>query len=81
MEQLVQKCYSLSLVICLKLKVFRHHPFAEGFELNVRELRWSAGAGFVVVMTGEIIAAPGLPKVPAAEFIDVNENGDTVGLF
>jgi formate--tetrahydrofolate ligase len=53
----------------------------EGFELSVRELRWSAGAGFVVVMTGEIIAAPGLPKVPVAESIDINENGDTVGLF
>ncbi|MBP5621483.1 MAG: formate--tetrahydrofolate ligase, partial [Thermoguttaceae bacterium] len=53
----------------------------EGFELNVRELRWSAGAGFVVVMTGEIIAAPGLPKVPVAESIDIDENGDTVGLF
>ena len=53
----------------------------EGFELNVRELRWSAGAGFVVARTGEIIAAPGLPKVPVAESIDINENGDTVGLF
>ena len=51
------------------------------FEINVRELRWSAGAGFVVAMTGEIIAAPGLPKVPAAEAIDINEKGETVGLF
>ncbi len=53
----------------------------DGFELPVRELRLSAGAGFIVPMTGEIIAAPGLPKVPAAESIDINENGDIVGLF
>ena len=51
------------------------------FELNVRELRWSAGAGFVVAMTGDIIAAPGLPRVPAAETIDLNSNGEVVGLF
>ncbi len=51
------------------------------FELEVRELRWSAGAGFVVALTGEIVTAPGLPRVPAAEAIDVDENGDTVGLF
>ena len=53
----------------------------EGFELNVRELRWSAGAGFVVATTGEIIAAPGLPRVPVAESIDINEQGETMGLF
>ena len=51
------------------------------FELNVRELRCSAGAGFVVAMTGDIIAAPGLPRVPAAETIDLNSNGEVVGLF
>ena len=51
------------------------------FELNVRELRWSAGAGFIVAMTGDIIAAPGLPRVPAAETIDLNSNGEVVGLF
>ncbi|MBQ7815188.1 MAG: formate--tetrahydrofolate ligase, partial [Thermoguttaceae bacterium] len=51
------------------------------FDLEVRELRWSAGAGFVVALTGEIVTAPGLPRVPAAEAIDLDENGDTVGLF
>ena len=53
----------------------------EGFTLNVRDARLSAGAGFVVAFTGEIIAMPGLPKVPAAENIDVDENGVISGLF
>lgn len=53
----------------------------EGFTLNVRDVRLSAGAGFVVAFTGEIIAMPGLPKVPAAEHIDVDENGVISGLF
>lgn len=53
----------------------------ENFDLPVRELRWSAGAGFIVAMTGDIIAAPGLPKVPAAESIDIDDNGNIVGLF
>ena len=47
----------------------------------MRQVRLSAGAGFVVAFTGEIIAMPGLPKVPAAEAIDVDENGEIVGLF
>ena len=50
----------------------------EDFTITVR---LSAGAGFVVAFTGEIIAMPGLPKVPAAEAIDVDENGEIVGLF
>jgi formate--tetrahydrofolate ligase len=41
----------------------------------------SAGAGFVVVLTGDIMTMPGLPKLPAAESIDIDENGQTVGLF
>ena len=53
----------------------------EGFTITVRQVRLSAGAGFVVAFTGEIIAMPGLPKVPAAEAIDINENGEVVGLF
>ena len=44
-------------------------------------LRLNAGAGFVVAFAGDIIAMPGLPKVPAAEAIDVDENGEIVGLF
>lgn len=53
----------------------------EGFTLNVRDARLSAGAGFVVAFTGEIIAMPGLPKSPAAERIDVSDDGVISGLF
>ncbi|HNW86389.1 MAG TPA: formate--tetrahydrofolate ligase [Candidatus Limiplasma sp.] len=53
----------------------------EGFELTVRSARLSAGAGFVVAFAGGIIAMPGLPKQPAALSIDVDANGDIVGLF
>ncbi len=51
------------------------------FEVTVRNLKISAGAGFVVALTGEIMTMPGLPKVPAAEKIDVDENGKITGLF
>ncbi len=53
----------------------------EGFQITVREARLSNGAGFVVVLTGNIMTMPGLPKVPAAEKIDVNEKGIIEGLF
>lgn len=53
----------------------------ENFEINVREIKVSAGAGFIIVMTGEIMTMPGLPKVPSAEKIDINENGTITGLF
>ena len=53
----------------------------EGFTVTVRSLKISAGAGFVVVLTGNILTMPGLPKVPAAEKIDVDQNGKIVGLF
>ena len=52
-----------------------------GFELNVREVRLSAGAGFVVVICGAIMTMPGLPKHPAAMDIDCDENGKITGLF
>ena len=52
-----------------------------GFKMNVREVRLSAGAGFVVVICGSIMTMPGLPKKPAAEGIDVDENGVISGLF
>jgi formate--tetrahydrofolate ligase len=52
-----------------------------GFDVLIRDANVSAGAGFVVVHLGEIMTMPGLPKVPAAEAIDVNENGQIVGLF
>ena len=53
----------------------------EGFIVTVRNVKVSAGAGFVVVLTGDIMTMPGLPKVPAAEKIDVDENGKISGLF
>jgi formate--tetrahydrofolate ligase len=53
----------------------------EGYRITVRKAKVSAGAGFVVVLTGEVMTMPGLPKVPAAESIDVDENGRIVGLF
>ncbi len=52
-----------------------------GFTVTVRGVKLSAGAGFVVVLTGSIMTMPGLPKVPAAEAIDVDESGKIVGLF
>ncbi len=52
----------------------------EGFTLNVREVKVSAGAGFIVVLTGDILTMPGLPKVPSANHIDIDENGNITGL-
>ena len=52
-----------------------------GFDITVRNVKISAGAGFIVALTGEIMTMPGLPKVPAAEHIDVDENGVISGLF
>ena len=52
-----------------------------GFVINVRDVYVSAGAGFVVVITGAIMTMPGLPKKPAADAIDVNEEGKIIGLF
>ena len=53
----------------------------ENFTVTVKNVKVSAGAGFVVVLTGDIMTMPGLPKVPAAEKIDVDENGKISGLF
>ncbi|HHT96892.1 MAG TPA: formate--tetrahydrofolate ligase [Clostridiales bacterium] len=52
-----------------------------GFNINIREVYVSAGAGFVVAITGTVMTMPGLPKVPAAERIDVDESGKIIGLF
>ena len=52
-----------------------------GFTVTVRNIKLSAGAGFIVAYTGDIMTMPGLPKVPAAERIDVDENGKISGLF
>ena len=53
----------------------------EGFKITVKELRISAGAGFIVALTGDILTMPGLPKKPAAENMDIDENGKITGLF
>ena len=52
-----------------------------GFSVTVKNVKISAGAGFIVVLTGDIMTMPGLPKIPAAEKIDVDENGKITGLF
>jgi formate--tetrahydrofolate ligase len=51
------------------------------FDVVIRDLKVAAGAGFIVVLTGDIMTMPGLPKVPSAEVIDIDENGRIVGLF
>ena len=53
----------------------------KGFKITIKNVKVSAGAGFIVVLTGNIMTMPGLPKVPAAEKIDVDENGKITGLF
>ena len=53
----------------------------DGFKITIKNVKVSAGAGFIVVLTGDIMTMPGLPKVPAAEKIDVTEDGKIVGLF
>lgn len=51
------------------------------FKIYIREVKLKAGAGFIVIIAGKIMTMPGLPRVPAAENININENGDIVGLF
>ena len=53
----------------------------EGFNVTVKNIKISAGAGFIVVLTGDIMTMPGLPKIPAAEKIDVTDDGKIIGLF
>ena len=53
----------------------------EPFEITIRDINLKAGAGFVVAIAGKIMTMPGLPKVPSAESIDINENEEIVGLF
>ena len=53
----------------------------EPFEIHVKDVELKAGAGFIVVLAGNIMTMPGLPVVPAAENIDIDENGNIVGLF
>ena len=53
----------------------------KGFKITVRDIRVSNGAGFLVALTGDIMTMPGLPKVPAANNIDILPSGEIVGLF
>ena len=51
------------------------------YKITVRNVELKSGAGFIVVLAGKIMTMPGLPKVPAAENIDIDENGNVVGIF
>ncbi len=51
------------------------------FEVTVREIKIASGAGFIIPIMGEIIRMPGLPEIPAAEAVDIDENGNIVGIF
>ena len=53
----------------------------EPFEISIRDVELKAGAGFIVVLAGKIMTMPGLPKIPAAETINIDENGEIVGIF
>ena len=53
----------------------------EGFDVHVREVRLAAGAGFVVAVCGNIMTMPGLPRIPAADSIKINNKGEIDGLF
>lgn len=78
-------CGSMPVCIAKTQYSFSDNPALlgapEGFEITVRNVKVSAGAGFVVALTGDIMTMPGLPRVPAAEKIDVDENGKITGLF
>ena len=52
-----------------------------GFEITIKEVRVSAGAGFIVALAGDILTMPGLPRVPAANNIDIADDGEITGLF
>ncbi len=53
----------------------------DSFEISIRDIELKAGAGFIVVLAGKIMTMPGLPKIPSAESIDIDKNGDIVGIF
>ena len=73
---------SLSIIIKVVINtVDRLLGRPEGFRISVRQVTVSAAAGFVVAIAGSIMKMPGLPKVPAAEKIDISEDGKIVGLF
>ena len=53
----------------------------EPFSITIKDINLKAGAGFIVALTGNVITMPGLPKVPSAEKIDIDKNGQIIGLF
>ena len=55
--------------------------FTQSFEFNVRDVEIKSGAGFIVVLAGNIMTMPGLPKTPSAENIDIDANGEITGIF
>ena len=67
------------------MEIYQYDPkkleITEPFSITVRDLFLKAGAEFIVVITGKIMTMPGLPKVPAAEQIDVDDNGNIIGIF
>ena len=84
----------LTEFVDLSLEEYNDKAFAEAMTVSgskvevtedlsetIKNVKVSAGAGFIVVLTGDILTMPGLPKVPAAEKIDVDENGKITGLF
>ena len=85
-DQLQEKGFG-KLPICVAKTQYAFSPdptllgAPRGFTVNIREVRLAAGAGFIVVLTGDIMTLPGLPKVPAAEKIDIDGDGRVVGLF
>ena len=85
-EQLEKMGYGkLPICIAKTQYSFSDNPELKGaprdFEITVKKVKLSAGAGFVVVYTGDIMTMPGLPKKPAAESIDVDKKGKIIGLF
>ncbi|MEF9974708.1 MAG: formate--tetrahydrofolate ligase [Clostridia bacterium] len=86
MKQLAQMGYgALPICVAKTQYSFSDNPLLlgapEGFTVTVRELKLSAGAGFIVALTGDVMTMPGLPEHPAAENIDVDDDGKITGLF
>lgn len=85
--KVIKKLKLAHLCVCIAKtqKSFSDNPdllgAPDGFVLNVREIEIAAGAGFVVPVTGEMMRMPGLPEVPSAEYIDIDDEGNITGLF
>ena len=83
----IEKAGYINLPVCIAKTQYSFSDDAknleckEPFKIHVKDVILKAGAGFVVVLTGDIFTMPGLPKVPASENIDVDENGNIVGIF